>query len=816
MGVSVLVSSQKFYNEFKNDVGFVSNLGDYTNNFTGVVMENVKVITEIDVNWSASVSAGDVWSYDAVNLKVVRASGNWQNDGFSIGDTCDWLQNGVVTANITITGISQDGSTIFFTLNSGAITDTNNAQLNGLSYLSALVYRFGLLGNSESFNVESKVSGNDQGYYGSNVGGNVVYPAVRNNNWVTLTKLGSYEDWRTGTMRIRFLSNPAPDVQRFEIEHTFTIIPFYLDGELSNLQNKVLPNLYNGLNTLKYVYNAGFRTVLSNPNTEKEVVVDNSLGSVAWFEENFNGFQNNYEVLGTTYTDLALNSADGLLIGSETIVTISVQRNNGNFVGGDRVGVYISQLPEQAEYTNIIPSNLKANFLYDNAINNEGLAATIGGEGLITDFIATSTGVNTMDLTFKVEYLPTQKAFLSGKNSQSPVYFMIGVELGDNTLTNGNSDRVILLADVDVYDESADIPNLIDFTKFDIYPHNQQIGIGAGFTDMVSWNEDGLVVDFQFNINLLLSPFINTLDFQLVAYNTVTQQYFVIDTYSYGVGTAIVSGGIQQLTENTTRGYILEAADQFNEVTLQTDNVVLDRQFYSGRFAQKVSWQDWISNLNADTIFYDGTKPQNNLNYKSSNYSELNNYEIRLAVFSNLDGVSTLGVSGNTNYLFLSPNIRVFDYEKDGVEPPVWSCEIETFDTVNNTNLGGAILTGQDTLFRTTWTNSNGAVTSLLNIWGINRIEETGQGGYDITEMSSLNEPAANQILIPNSGTKLFVYLNAGLVVFECLIDGSQISAGVNYNLSSRIQDDNVLIDGKITEDDILKDTETDVQKIIE
>ena len=186
-----------------------------------------------------------------------------------------------------------------------------------------------------------------------------------------------------------------------------------------------------------------------------------------------------------------------------------------------------------------------------------------------------------------------------------------------------------------------------------------------------------------------------------------------------------------------------------------------------------------------------------------------------MSVLSNVYGVGAFN-SGTTDYLFNSPKITLYDYTKDGNVTPIWSCEIETFNNANNSNLGGAILSGQDTLFRATWTNSVGAVSSLVDLWGINRIEETGQLGYEITEMSSINDPATNQLLIPSSGTKLFMYLNAGLVVMECLIDGSSVVSGINYNLSSRIQDEKTLVEGKITEAGVLKDTENSIQKIVE
>lgn len=608
-------------------------------------------------------------------------------------------------------------------------------------------------------------------------------------------------------MRARFVSNPLVSPggtnlsQRFEIEHEFTIVPYYLDGELTNLQNNVTPNLLAGLNSLKYVFNPEFRTVLSNPNTSKSKEQEDNLGSVAWFNENFNGFNNNYQVNSITYQEQAtLASADGILIGTKTRVTMQVQKNNGNFVVGDRVGVYVSYLPEQAEYENTTLSDLKANFLYDNALGNSG-AAGIAGQDFITNLTTFSPSGNLMTLFFDVEYSPLQKAFLSNKNSQGPTYFLLGMELGDVSLSNGNSDRIIMLADVELYDESPDIPNLMAVPRFEIYPHDQQIGVGLPSTDMTSWVEDGLVVDYTYSLNLLFDAVLNTIDFKLVAHNSSTQQFFELDSFPMPIAGAIVSAGIQQLIVSTTRGYILKAADQFNDITMSVGALVAQEQFYQGRYAQKISWQDWLQNLGVDTIFFDSSKPNDNLNFKASNYANaLNGYDVHLAICANLDGKNALGVSGNTDYLFLSPPITTYDYEEDGNITPIWSCVIETFnDAVTpfpGANLSGSILTGQNTLFRTTWTHSGGPVTSLTGLWGINRIEETGQAGYDITEMSSLNDPAASQLLIPSSGTKLLMYLNAGTVVMECYIDGSLVAPGLGYNLSSRIHDSNFVPDG--------------------
>lgn len=823
MPVDIIIRDQRMFNEFKNGYSFTNNPSDYTNNLAGSIMENVRYYQLLEVSWySKSKDTSANWTVNTAAGTLFSDTGNFITDGFAVGDTFYYeeISSGGGT-NFTAQITSINPNAIYFTLLSGSRANTDSdAIIRGTTDLTASIFRFGLIGNNENFNVESKVSENDQGYYAGNIGERIL--GVRDTNFVAMQRLGQYKDWQTGDIAIRFVSdsyNPATaqsGAQLFEIYHAFTINPWYLEGELSNLQNNIIPSLLSGLNSLKYVFNAGFRTVLSNPNTEKTKEISDIKGSVAWFNENFNGFNNNYNVKSVTYQDAnTLASADGLLVGAKTKVTVLVEDLVGSYSGGERWGVYVSYLPEQDDYQDTTLTNLKDNFIYDRVVQNEG-QAPVSGNDFITNCFAT---VNSGDLQieFDVEYSLAQKTRLSNAIANNPIYFVIGIQVGDINLPSGNSDRVTIVADVAEYDESPDIEGLMDVTKFNIYPHDRQIGVGTPSTNMTSWNEDGLVVDFSFDLDLNLAAFLNTLEFKLVAHNSTTGNLFELDSYSFPVGNSTVSGGVQQFNIANTRGYVLKANDQFNDVTLTTGANVGNVQTYEGRFAQKVSWQDWIQNLDVDTIFYDANEPNDNFNNKSSNYSGLNNYDIKLAVSANLFGTNAFGTSGLTDYLFLSPALEIFDYGIDGNVPPVWSETIETFNPTTMANLNGAILTGQDTLFRTTWTNSTGPVVSLTGLWGINRIEETGDLGSQIVEMSSINDPDTNQLLIPSSGTKLFVYLNAGNVVFECLIDGSVAQAGVNYNLSSRIQDATVAVDGKRTSpSNEVKDTSGTIENKVE
>jgi hypothetical protein len=776
-------------------------------------MDNVKVVMEVDVSWiSKSKDDPGEWTFQYLGSNQYRvrkgtASPNgFGNDGFALNDTFQWVQNTPATFSIVCTVTSLTATWMYFTGASAPWTPldetrNDNSVFYGYTPLTASIYKFGLVDNNGNYNITSKVSGNDQAYYGSNIGFDTG-GGVRDTNFVTLQRLGNYEDWRTGEMRVRYINNPTAYVQRFEIEHEFTIVPYYLDGELSNLQNNVIPPLLIGLNSLKYVFSPGFRTVLNNPNTEKTEIIDNNLGSIAWFNENFNGFNNNYKVNSIIYQDAnTLGNADGVIIGSKTKVTIEVSKIVGNFTAGERAGVYISYLPEQDEYENTTLTDLKDNFLYDNALNNEGLAPVVGVKSIIENYEVTNIVTNTMKLTFDVEYASLQKAFLSSKNSQSPIYFIIGAQLGDVTISNGNSDRVTILADVDVYDESADIPDLIVNPAFNLFPYKEVVGVDTGFTSLIQWNEDGFTMQGSFDLDLNKEAVLNTLEFRLIAENNTTGSFFELDSFVFNVANPIVVSGVQQFNLITTRNYNLESGNQFNDVSLTTGALAAGLQTYNLRFSQKISWQDWIQNNLVDSLFYDPSKPNNNLNDKSSNYSALNGYTIKLSMFSNLSGVNALGVGGITDYHLLTPPLTVYDYDLDGNVIPVWSATIETFNPINLTNLGGAILTGQNTLFKITWVNSGGAVTDLTDFTAIHRIEETNQNGYNIDEVGTLYSYPSNNRVIPKGGfTNLDMFLVGGNVVTECLVDGSQLNSGVGYNLSGKIEVEAIaIINGKVT-----------------
>ena len=783
MGVVVSIVSQQYLKQWVNGPSFGSDLTNYTNNLAGSVMQKFKLIQQIDVIWETTKLGGVEWDISTAGVFFREDAGSFLADGFSTGDTALWYENTVYMANITVNSISPDGKYMYYTLNSGSVTNGDHPYLVGVTPLTSLIYNYGLIENSDQYSSNSLVNNENQGWYTLDEVGADDGMGGRLTNTVAMEGLGVSNAWENGSCTVAYVST-ANNKQRFQVEHEF-IIPYFVPGGLSDLENDILPTYLQGANSLKYVFEADFRTVISNPNTSKKARVTNVLGSVGGFGENFNGFDTNYYVDSVTYTDNALNTADGVLQTGTTIVTATIKKILGNFAANDNVGIYFSYLPElDTEVTNTV-TTFEENFMYDNIFCLIS-GSTVAGSGILNNAAATFS-TNTLTVTFETTLTTAQQLRLN-QNSN----YLIGFEVGDSTIPAGTSD-IVMLKEVKPFDISADIPDLITQFELNVFPHTEYFA-GGGFTDFKGWIEDGLALKGLFEIDLDLQAFINSMNVYLVAHNSTSNSYFILDQYQMPLGTTqLVTVGtgytFQIINENTTRGYQLVSGSEKNQVSLVLDSSSLGANLpiYNFTFPQKIKWEDWIKNLGVNNIFYNASKPNNNLNYKSSNYSNLAGYQIKMMVEVNMAGVNSLGVAGNTIYRYFSPNFRIFDYDLDSYTTPRFTQVIKTYHPTTLADLGGAILQGEDTLFEVTWTDTLSPILDISPFYGIHRIEVNGGFG-NIYELSSYEtNELTNNLLKPISGNFLTKTLTAGKLVTTCLIDGTKLQAGTNYDISARI-----------------------------
>jgi len=772
MAINVRRITAKYYKQWVNDPTFSTSLSEFTNNLAGLVMQKFRVVQQVGVSWLSQSSLGVPFAFETTSLEIRWTNGKFLTDGFWIGDTIIFHRrdsSGLILSTHTATIAYVDNDLMTFTaaaspLFPSATTTNSNSIIYGTTPLTSLFYKYGTPENGDTFTNISSVTNENQEFYsldeiGANMPRDINVP-------VQMEALGIPNSWKNGSASVQYQGfGSEVEEQLFEITHEF-IVPYYNAGTDVNTP---LDDLL-GSNSFKYVFGGDFRTVISDPNTSKPFEVDNIKGSVGDFNEAFNGLDSNYQVSTVTYTDTALNSSDGVLLNGTTKVTIVVNKILGSFTNNDNIGVYFSYLPRfQAEVENT-STDFEVNFMYDNifATANDGLVA---GSGLLNNLQVVDSG-STITIDFETSLTTIQKLRLTDESQ-----FIFGLEVGDSSISAANSDAVMLRVD-GVFDISADIDGLITLdTRF--YPHTEDFSTSLGFTQVNGWNEHGLGIKGTFTLDHSKNAFLNSFDVLLVAYNSSKNSYFELDSYSYQLG-SLISNGIQVFNSVDSRNYPLIAGSEKNGITLTGETLGV----YDFTNAIKFSWEDWVANPDVDSSFVDVSKPNNNQNLKTSNYSLINGYAIKMIFAFNLTGVNTLGQSGDTDYLFLTPDFTIYDYDKDGNIVPDFTQVIELFDNATMTPLNGQPLTGSDTLFRITWTFKT-PLTDISSFWGIHRIEISEQTGKQLHELSSVDPPPTNNIF--NDGQQLSLSLVSGNLVTEGVIDGNQITAGIDYNFSGEI-----------------------------
>lgn len=746
------VIDRKFYSKYHNDTDFSSDLTDFSVNLAGSVMEEKKVITTVNVDVNIKYVPADyaVLTVDTNSNTLTVSMGGLIAKGFRVGDeivlsSANTTTSGAVTLKIlSLTNTTINYSVVVGTPVSGTDDDF---EIRLTSFLSSFLFEYNVIENSDPTNYISSLDGiTTKSFYGS-------IPTAFSTAWVDMIPLsaGVNSSWVNGSARFKWIQNVGLNnqIQQFEIEHTF-IIPYYLDGELTNLQTNIPPSALLSSNSYKYISNYKFRTDLTNANSERNFNDDLVLGSVGYFNESFNGFTNNFSVSGLTYTDSSLNPSTGVLEGATTKVSFNIDSAISSFSASTNVGCYTSFLPSITEYQN--PSNnFETNFMYDNIHSADGVQA---GNTVIQNIAVTYVSVNQLSVVLDVLF--------NDSRIDNSDYYLIGVEVASDSGTNANSDRAILTVAVDNFEKSADIPNLFDVDRLEFEMYNFSPNTYT-YTDIKGWVEDTINVDFDCWLDLGLNAYLNQIDMRIVAYNSTTLQEFDLEKIRIATAGTLVSG-TQQYNINTARGFNAPIGN-YNNIKFNTGALVGTKQYYNGNVSIKLNWQDWVSLPSADSIFYDTSEQHNGLNKNLSNYSLTDGYEIRVMIDADVE--ETVLASG-TNYVVSSPTIEAYDYDLDDNPVTEYSGVISTFDSIG-TNLSQAILTTGDTTIKATF-NTIGTIRPLVQY-------------YATISLEPINSTSKNSIKINDAVVSI-----SGLdIIAEYTLPLADINPTTDYKVSSRL-----------------------------
>lgn len=778
MPIEISVFDFRCFNQLRNGENFDRNLSEFTPNLVGNVGERILVEYQISIGQNANTEGVDEWFIENnVNVKEIRrSSGSFFDDGIQVGDQYDFYSNwqdrkiaGPLGSEYVgqVEAISGDGRVLTYSVLFG--TDSTNGPVTNMGLLfsqsnfanrnGALFVKFGLIENEETFNFLSKTTGSQQIYYLSGlVPGN-----IRQGE-----SLGVIKDWVTGKLSTEsVVIPPSLGESQFTVRHEFVLNPFYILAYREFIENGTVPEIFEGDSSLKYAVELEFRKTLTNTGSSKVGQYDSLGGFVGWYGENFNGLNPDYRIASITYEDaVTADPLDGINISTSTKAIITLENINGPITNYS-CAAYIFRVPDSEDDYIGTASDLIENFILKSAIVSSPDTSN-------TNIVTSLVGGNLV-IEYTVDYTTAEKLQLSTDDE-----FILLVQVEDPTISAGNSDRIMLIADFKNYVDVDFLAGFIQVNTYGFLLHGQTLGDDSpGSTEVIS-NEDGIILQAVFGSDTTKNVIINEISAVLLAFNPVQNTSFELDRYDFNLGDPIIENNARQLSVDTTRGYPLPPGDQFNLVRVVTGQVSGDFQQYELVIGQKTKWQDWIFNPGVDNVFFDANQPNNNLNEKSSNYSGKQGYDIRLALIINVTGEDDLGRILTGDFINYGGVLTVNDYDEsdDGVSGVIQTFDLETMQPLQ----GNILYNGKDTLFRAVFQNA-AAMT-----YGIHRIEPSLNQGDGILELSSILPSVDNNLLKPLEGeTQLsFTFLGSDLTT-ECRIDGGLIQEGVNYKLSARV-----------------------------
>ena len=588
--------------------------------------------------------------------------------------------------------------------------------------------------------------------------------------------------------------------KKYEIEVDFMLSSFF--EEITDLENNQPPEVVFDANSLSDNFSLMFLPEWNNPNISitNDMKETERLGNTGWFNENYNGLENNFKVEEVVYKDLGGATIESLSYGSDTKIKVRISGVNNLSVESDfKYGFMWLPLNEES-YKNLktpFHKNTKINSEFNTVAFNPNTQYPYIYEGFSNDNAKmnvrnVSFTISGDDLYFEAIFSPTSdfREFFTDKVNDRK--YTIWVSVADRTLVTNFSDRVSLLVDVKnmgyFIPISGELPGVTN--KFIEHPEGylvEGVDIYNGFM------EDDILARTFFTLDSG-----KRLDQVILGYEveniltglTYELDRFVINTAQFNT----LSNGSQQIEFNSERGYKMESGNNKNWVKLIRDTASdgNNKFGYQILFASKIRWEDWILRQNVPVEFFDSSLKLNGYSNKWLDY--LNNGEgsHKINFFVLFDMVEQTGISRYKNKF----EIRFDDYDQnEGIITTHEYFNNETNEVLNigtdaDTGKPLAVLLGnKNTRIEISYEKTSGT-WNLGEVYGIIGIEVSeGVGVMEYRQLSSIWGSESDNLLIPlpNEEKLKIEVMQPNIIKTTCLVDYSKLNDALKYKISGRI-----------------------------
>lgn len=600
-----ITNTNIFGNRFRNEK---------TEWLLGVTPETITATMNISIGWYALATASNTITFNNAGFvlpaEIIKSNSPLFSE-FNVGD----LINITNTTSNNATGLTVTEKISNFAIRVGGasfVAETSTtANVIGKTPITALSFFYGLIENNEALNYLSKIDNSNQVFIANSIDAT---------DTVTVVNMlpDGVKSWQNGSMTIQGNGVDTYN-QKFIITHTFQLLPSFLDGQFTDIQNGIKASYYNDVKCLKYVSKIIGLYQSTDPNKSQTGINSSVLGNTGQYDENFNNKPTNYYIDSVVHK----NPYNVVLSGVELTTTENtfeiVVKNTVNTPFSNtntKLEIGFSLCPNSSEYTDTT-KDVYENFALDKALLTLG-GATLNGDLYGTDEQifkgVTATFVSSSEVLISGKIALTQNLIDRVKGFVNQRYLMY-VITQKHTLSTTESDKVSLLVEATDFFQDLSEVGLIEFNN-NLIPHNNTTLAPSIQTEY--FNGDEVILDSLINYDLtgLNGDLIDfkTLTTEIYATNGVDE--FVLESFVYNFASDSKINGVTFVNFSQNRNFKLTLNDDRRLITIErrTDLDVGDLYVYEVKYPFAIRWEYWVQQANVNNTFFDILEPFNGKN----------------------------------------------------------------------------------------------------------------------------------------------------------------------------------------------------------
>jgi len=727
--------------------------------------------------------------------------------GINVGDSLR-IHDGVATWNVNVTAVISSNLVItdFDFVN---YSSSSSAYIHNVTPITGVAMPYNWIENTESINFNSKIDGTFQKLYAGGLDASNTTP-------VDMVFEGLFP-YQVGGATIEGVSwDTANGKQKFKIIHETVVTPIYLATQLTEIQAGIRPAYYFNARCLKHIYNIEAYANIANPNTIQLGNSPTEIGNSGWFNEVFNGSNADYKLVNITY-DTGL-STTLKLSGQPQIIEFDIVSPNGDWTAPTTLEFGFCKIPNNVSEYTFNTRNFEQNFLFTNTPLDTSLTpvtpSTVGtAYQTITEVFSEILDVNTIHVTCTV--ILSSTALLILKESLTP-RFLFWATISNPSLTTAGTQNKQALYDNVVEFENLTITELLYTLK--TYKRHYEDNADAGIVgNVTTFKNDECTMQTQIALTPALFPLttkITSIANQIVAKKTDGTE-FIIEDFTVPI-TYMSSGGIQIINYSNQRVFQIPTTEIRKMFTISGGVLTGGKILFDINFPFMTRWEYWVALASASLEFYDVLEPNNGLNNDWFRYQNVD-WKIYHRITTNL-------TYDNIPMVFSQDTeIEINDYETN---PDFTTKEVETFTLAgaslyDSANARWYIQSFANTIVKATFVKNIAIDINLCYVvFGIEIFEQGGIGGRQrYSSKWQTSNPLTNFIPF-TSGIGNRVKLEqptSDTIVAKAIIDSNLLPIGnITYTIVARLYENDGSAGNKITEDEIDKETEDTIIKIIE